>query len=93
MIYPPSEDFSDIAAAILELNMLFAPDTSVIHIASIRKIPVFGVYVKYNTRDMIWSPYNTEFGCVITEDPTLKNVTFEEVKMKFIPFLEQTLDG
>ena len=92
-IYPLSKDFSDIAAAILELNMLFAPDTSVIHIASIKKIPVFGVYVKYNTRDMIWSPYNTKFDCVITEEPTLKNVTLEEVKKKFIPFLEQTLNG
>ena len=91
-IYPPSEDFSDIAAAILEVNMLFAPDTSVIHIASIKKIPVFGVYVKYNTNDMIWSPYNTKFDCVITEEPTLKNVTFDEVKKKFIPFLEQTLN-
>jgi ADP-heptose:LPS heptosyltransferase len=91
-IYPPSKDFNDFAAAILELNMLFTPDTSVIHIASINKIPVFGVYVKYNTRDMIWSPYNTEFDCVITEEPTLKNVTFDEVKKKFIPFLEQTLN-
>jgi ADP-heptose:LPS heptosyltransferase len=91
-IYPPSKDFSNIAAAILKLNMLFTPDTSVIHIASIKKIPVFGVYVKYNTRDMIWSPYNTKFDCVITEEPTLKNVTFEEVKKKFIPFLEQTLN-
>jgi len=92
LIYPPSEDFGDIAAAIFELNMLFTPDTSVIHIASIKNIPVFGVYVKYNTHDMIWSPYNTKFDCVITEEPTLKNVTFEEVKKKFIPFLEQTLN-
>ncbi|UCH65780.1 MAG: glycosyltransferase family 9 protein [Ignavibacterium sp.] len=92
-IYPPSKAFTDIAAAILELNMLFTPDTSVIHIASINKIPVFGIYVKYNTRDMIWSPYNTKFDCVITEEPTLKNVTFEEVKEKFITFLEQTLNG
>jgi len=91
-IYPPSKDFSDFAAAILELNMLFTPDTSVIHIASVKNIPVFGVYVKYNTHDMIWSPYNTNFDCVITEEPTLKNVTFEEVKKKFIPFLEQTLN-
>jgi ADP-heptose:LPS heptosyltransferase len=92
-IYPPSKDFGDIAAAILELNMLFAPDTSVIHIASVKKIPVFGVYVKFNTRDMIWSPYNTKFDCLITEEPTLKNVTFEEVKKKFIPFLELTING
>lgn len=91
-IYPPSKDFGDFAAAILELNMLFTPDTSVIHIASINKIPVFGVYVKYNTNDMIWSPHNTDFESVITEEATLKNVTFEEVKKKFIPFLERTIN-
>ncbi len=91
-IYPVSEDFDIFAAGILKLSMLFTPDTSVVHIASINRIPVFGLYVKYKTEDMIWSPYNTDFDCIITEEPTLKNVTFEEVKNKFIPFLERHLN-
>ncbi|MCZ6702362.1 MAG: glycosyltransferase family 9 protein [Ignavibacteria bacterium] len=91
-IYPPSKEFDTFAAGISKLNFLFTPDTSVVHIASIYKIPVFGLYVKYNTQDIIWSPYNTEFDCIVTEEPTLKNVSFEEVINKFIPFLERNIN-
>ncbi len=91
-IYPPSKEFDTFAAGISRLNFLFTPDTSVVHIASIYKIPVFGLYVKYNTQDMIWSPYNTEFDCIVTEEPTLKNISFEEVINKFIPFLERNIN-
>jgi len=89
---PPSKEFDTFAAGISKLNFLFTPDTSVVHIASIYKIPVFGLYVKYNTQDMIWSPYNTEFDCIVTEEPTLKNISFEEVINKFIPFLERNIN-
>jgi ADP-heptose:LPS heptosyltransferase len=92
-IYPPSKDFDIFAAGISKLNMLFTPDTSVVHICSEFRIPLFGLYVKYKTNDMIWSPYNTEFESIITEDSTLKNVTFNEVINKFIPFLEKHLNA
>lgn len=92
-IYPPSKDFDIFAAGISRLNMLFTPDTSIIHICSEYKIPVFGLYVKYKTDDMIWSPYNSEFEAIVTKEPTLKNVTFNEVKNKFIPFLEKHLNA
>jgi ADP-heptose:LPS heptosyltransferase len=91
-IFPPNQDFDIFAAGISKLNMLFTPDTSVVHIASMMKMPVFGLYVKYKTHDMIWSPYNTDFDSVITEEPILHNVSFEEVKNKFIPFLEKHLN-
>lgn len=88
-IYPPTKDFDIFAAGISKLDMLITPDTSVVHIASMVKMPVFGIYVHYNTDEMIWSPYQTDFDCVITKEANLKNVTFEEVKMKFIPFFEK----
>lgn len=93
IIYPVTKDFDKFAAGILELDMLFSPDTSAIHIASIKRIPVFGLYVKFNTNDMIWSPYNTEFDCIVTEESSLANITFEEVKRKFIPFLEVQINA
>lgn len=92
-IYPPSKDFDIFAAGISKLNMLFTPDTSVVHICSKFRIPVFGLYVKYKKNDMIWNPYNSEFEAVITVEPTLENVTFDEVKNKFIPFLEKHLNA
>lgn len=92
-IYSVSDDFNIFAAGISKLNLLFTPDTSSVHIASAYNIPVFGLYVKYNTEDMIWSPYNTPFDCVITKEPTLKNINFDKVKQKFIPFLERYLNA
>ena len=92
IIYPITKEFGIFAAAIMNLDFLITPDTSVVHIASINKTPTFGLYVKYSTKDMIWSPYNTDFEVVVTENPTLEKLSFEEVKLKLIPFLEKHLN-
>jgi ADP-heptose:LPS heptosyltransferase len=84
-----NHDFNEFSAMIYYLDLLFTPDTSIVHIGSAFHKPVFGLYVKYNTNDMIWSPYKSPFDCVITEEPTLKNVKLESVKEKFIPFFEK----
>lgn len=89
IFYSPS--FEEFSAVISRLNLLFTPDTSIVHIASAFNIPVFGLYVKYKTSDMIWSPYKSDFDCVVTEEPNLHNISFNEVIDKFIPFLEKHL--
>ncbi len=86
-----SSSFDEFAAVISKLNFLFSPDTSTIHLGSAYEVPVFGVYVKYNTKDVIWYPYKSEFDSVVTLEETLKNVTFEEVRDKLKPFLEKKL--
>ncbi len=91
-IYPVTDSFGIFASAILSLNFLITPDTSIVHIASIKKIPVFGLYVKYNTEDMVWSPYNTDFEYVETKEPTLKNISYEQVLNKLEPFLEKYIN-
>jgi len=92
-IYPVSKEFDKFAAGVLQVDLLFSPDTSAIHIASMKGIPVFGLYVKFKTQDMIWTPYKTDFDCIITEEPTLQNINFEDVKKKFLPFLEKHLNA
>ncbi len=84
-----SPDFNEFSAMISKLDFLFTPDTSVVHIASAFQIPVFGIYVKYNTNDMIWSPYKSKFGCVITEEPNFDKLEFEETINKLKPFFEE----
>ncbi|MCX6149051.1 MAG: glycosyltransferase family 9 protein [Ignavibacteriales bacterium] len=88
-LYTPS--FDGFAAMISELDLLFTPDTSAIHIASAFSVPVFGLYVNYKTDDMIWSPYKSDFDCNITTQPTLAKVEYDEVIKKFQPFLEKHL--
>jgi ADP-heptose:LPS heptosyltransferase len=91
-IYPFTRGFDIFAAAIMKIDFLITPDTSVVQIASINRIPMFGIYVKYKTEDMLWTPFNTDFEYVVTEEPTVENISFEEVKKKLIPFLEKYIN-
>ena len=84
-----SKNYDEFGAMISKLNLLITPDTAAVHLASAYKIPVFGLYVQYNTDDMIWSPYQSDFEYVLTKEPTLKSITFEEVKLKLGPFLNK----
>ena len=85
--------YDSFCAMIANLDLLITPDTSIVHIASAYEVPVFGLYVKYKTVDKIWSPYKSDFDCVVTEDSTLNNISFETVKQKFIPFFEKIYYG
>ncbi len=87
--YFSSKDYDKFGAMISILNMLITPDTAAVHLASAFKIPVFGLYVQYNTNDMIWSPYKSDFEYVVTKEPTLQNMTFEEVTGELDLFLKK----
>lgn len=87
IFYSPS--FDEFACAVSKLDMLLTPDTMAVHLASAFNIPVFGLYVHYNTNDMIWTPYRSDFECVITENNSLNDVTYNQVIDKFKPFLEK----
>lgn len=87
-----TSDFDNFCALISKLNFLFTPDTSTVHIAAAFNVPVFGIYVNYNTDEIIWTPYNTTFEAVITKEPTLHNITFGDVEQKLKPFLEKLLN-
>lgn len=86
-----NDSFEIFSAFISKLNLLITPDTSIVHIASAFKIPVFGLYVKYKTKDMIWSPYKSKFEYVFTEHATLKDIEYENVIKKLKPFIESLL--
>lgn len=84
-----SPTFDDFASIMSKLNLLFTPDTAAIHLASINRLPVFGIYVQYKTENLIWSPLNSDFEYIKTKEATLKNIGFDEVIEKFKPFLEK----
>lgn len=87
-----SPDFNEFASMVSKLNFLFTPDTSIIHLASAYKIPTFGIYVKYKTSDLIWSPYKSKFDCVVTEEPNFENLSYEMVAKRFIPFFKKIIN-
>ncbi len=87
-----TESFDKFAAMIFQLNLLISPDTMAVHLAAANKVNVFGLYV-HDTNAMIWSPFGSDFDFVETSSPDLKNISFEEVKRKLLPFIEKHLIG
>ncbi len=81
--------FDLFAAEISKLDLLFSPDTSAVHLASAFKVPVFGIYVLYNTTEKEWYPYRSEHRLAITKEPDIKSLKFEEVEKIFIDFLSK----
>jgi ADP-heptose:LPS heptosyltransferase len=79
-------DFDKFAALVSKIDFLFTPDTSIIHLASAYKVPVFGLYVKYNTEDVIWYPYKSAYESVITEEANFNNLNYEDLEVKFLNF-------
>lgn len=86
IFYTPS--FDEFAAMISMLDFLFTPDTSTVHLASAFRIPMFGIYVQYNTNDLPWTPYQSKHEIVITREPNFSNLSFENVISKLKPFIE-----
>lgn len=84
-----NESFDIFAALISKLNFLFTPDTSAVHLASAFEVPVFGIYVKFNTNNMVWYPYKSTYELVITEEENFDNLTTDEVIPKFIRFFKK----
>jgi len=88
-----SQSFEEFAVIISHLDLLFTPDTSTVHLASSAKIPMFGLYVKFNTTNQIWYPYCSEYEAIITEEPNFEKLDVEQVAPKFLKFLEKIYNG
>ncbi len=84
-----NDDFNIFSAFVSKLSFLFTPDTSVVHIASQFEVAVFGIYVKYKTKDVIWSPYKSRFDCVVTEESNFDKLDYGIVRDKFKYFIEK----
>lgn len=84
-----SPSFDEFAAMISKLDLLFTPDTSAVHLASAYKVPVFAIYARYKTDDMIWTPYKSEFDSIVIEAQNFESLEFDVVIEKFRSFLDK----
>lgn len=84
-----SPNFAVFAAVISKVNLLFTPDTSAVHLASVWKIPVFGLYQKEVVGFINWYPYRSRYDWIIAD--FLNQIPFDLVREKFGQFLDQEL--
>jgi ADP-heptose:LPS heptosyltransferase len=87
------KEFRNFAAMIKQLDFLFTPDTSIVHLASAFEIPMFGIYVKYKTENTVWYPYNTVHELVVTEEKDFSNLDADDVTPKLKSFFEKIYYG
>jgi ADP-heptose:LPS heptosyltransferase len=63
---PAGLNLLEVSAVISRMKMLITPDTSLVHIARSFKVPVVGLYTRFNKNFTLWRPYNQETGAVIS---------------------------
>ena len=85
--------FDKMTAVLKQIDFLFSPDTSLVHIASSYNLPVFGIYINYNTDHVVWYPYNTEHELIVTEKPNFDELEFDTVINKLKIFFERIYYG
>ncbi len=80
-------DFAVFAAVISKVDLLFTPDTSAVHLASVWKVPVFGLYNKEQPGFINWYPYRSRYDWIIAD--SVAQIPFETVREKFGAFLDK----
>jgi heptosyltransferase-3 len=77
---PPGLGVLEVAAIISRLKMLVTPDTSLVHIARSLRVPVVGLYTRFQKNFRLWRPYGQKTGAVISHnDYNIFDIEVEDV--------------
>ncbi len=77
---PPGLGLLDVAAIIGRMKMLVTPDTSLVHIARAMRVPVVGLYTRFQKNFRLWRPYGQTVGAVISHnDYNIFDIEVEDV--------------
>jgi ADP-heptose:LPS heptosyltransferase len=66
-LVPENLSLLDVSAIVSRLDMLISPDTSLVHIARLMKIPVVGLYSGHERNFRFWRPYRQKHGAVVAK--------------------------
>ena len=76
---PPASDFDEFAAMLSSCDVLFTPDTSVVHLAAAWKIPCLVLYANIVENMMLWTPFRSKYRAISTKKPQLSSISPDEV--------------
>lgn len=83
-LIPDNLTLLDVSAMMSRLNILISPDTSMVHIARLMKIPVVGLYSGHIRNFRFWKPYRQEYGSVVAKNvEDLHDIEPEQVAREF----------
>ncbi len=78
------------AAAIIErLDVLISPDTSLVHMAGLARVPVLGLYCNHPRNYEFWKPYRQQHGSVVAKSAgNIHDIRASQVIDEFFRLLE-----
>ncbi len=83
-LVPEGLSLLDATAVISHVDMFISPDTSLIHIARLMKIPVVGLYCGHMRNYHSWKPYRQQHGSVVsTHEGHLHDIEAQQVVDEF----------
>ena len=91
LLIPDNLSLLDVGAIISHLDILITPDTSLVHIARLMKIPVVAIYSGHRRNYFFWRPYRQEGGAVVAANVSnLHDVEAEQVVEAFFRLIERS---
>jgi ADP-heptose:LPS heptosyltransferase len=68
-LIPPNLSLQESSAILQKLDLFISPDTSLVHISGLMRIPTVGLYSGHIRNYHSWKPYRQRFGSVIAASP------------------------
>ncbi|MFZ1684538.1 MAG: glycosyltransferase family 9 protein [Candidatus Zixiibacteriota bacterium] len=68
-LIPPNLSLQESSAILQEMNLFISPDTSLVHISGLMRIPTVGLYSGHMRNYHSWKPYRQRHGSVIAASP------------------------
>lgn len=78
-VVPPSPSFHNAAVALSLMQIIWTPDTSIVHLASAWHIPACVMYVHTNPSLLPWYPIGSHYEALTTTTTDVANIPKEEV--------------
>lgn len=90
LLLPPSESFHDAACRLSLADLVFTPDTSIVHLTSAFNIPSVVLFMHDNPNLLPWYPWGTDFEACETQSGTIAEIPPRNVIAAFAKLLDRT---
>lgn len=86
---PLASNFDEFAAMLSSCDVIFTPDTSVVHLSAAWKIPCLVLYSNIVENHMLWTPYHSPHRVVTTRHPMLSTISPQSVLIEVNELIAQ----
>lgn len=90
IVLPPSQSFHEAACRLSLADLVFTPDTSIVHLTSAFRIPSVVLFMHDNPALMPWYPWGTDFEACEAQSGTIADIPHEDVVAALHRLIQRT---